>query len=503
MRQRLFGAGDRPSGARDEQDVNVVGVRQLAHAADRVERAVAVGVDEYHVWTLHRHARDEHRERNVDDGIAPQAQRLRRALGLDRGIAHEHGRDGTATAAVLEPCSARQALPPVARAIRSEARTQPLADTGQESRAPDEREDEDHEDELAPTHREHAEYFIMAAPGPCLIAALPRRVGASNLAARLLLTAVEKVAPARGRGGGGPSRGSPALPCGSPCDTTRRGSRGSPTCGCTSRRRSPASSGATGRSWRSSSLKDGRSCRIGSLPAHVKLAILAAEDAGFYEHQGLNYWGIARAMLVNLRSGGTRQGGSTITQQVVKNLLLNSRERTFSRKIREALLSRRLEQDLTKDEILELYVNNIYLGRGRYGIEEAARDDTGKSAKDLSIAEAALIAGRIANPRDYHPRASAALALGRRGYVLGQMREKGFLSDAQWESATQEPRDPRAARRRVERARARGGRAGQVRALPHRTGDRACRRLHDHDLDRPQAPGGRAPSGTRCARLVR
>ncbi len=177
---------------------------------------------------------------------------------------------------------------------------------------------------------------------------------------------------------------------------------------------------------------------IGSLPAHVKLAILAAEDAGFYEHQGLNYWGIARAMIVNLRSGGTRQGGSTITQQVVKNLLLNSHERTLSRKIREALLSRRLEQDLTKDEILELYVNNIYLGRGRYGIEEAARDDTGKSAKDLSIAEAALIAGRIANPRDYHPRASMALALGRRGYVLGQMREKGFLSDSQWETATKE-----------------------------------------------------------------
>jgi penicillin-binding protein 1A len=177
---------------------------------------------------------------------------------------------------------------------------------------------------------------------------------------------------------------------------------------------------------------------IGSLPAHVKLAILAAEDAGFYEHQGLNYWGIARAMIVNLRSGGTRQGGSTITQQVVKNLLLNSHERTVSRKIREALLSRRLEQDLTKDQILELYVNNIYLGRGRYGIEEAARDDTGKSAKDLTIAEAALIAGRIANPRDYHPRASMALALGRRGYVLGQMREKGFLSDSQWETATKE-----------------------------------------------------------------
>ena len=178
---------------------------------------------------------------------------------------------------------------------------------------------------------------------------------------------------------------------------------------------------------------------IASLPPHVKLAVLAAEDAGFYEHQGLNYWGIARAMLVNLRSRGARQGGSTITQQVVKNLLLNSRERTLSRKIREALLSRRLEQDLSKDEILELYVNNIYLGRGRYGIEEAARDDFGRSAKDLTIAQAALIAGRIANPRDYHPRANPVLALGRRAYVLGQMHEKGFLTDAQWAAATQEP----------------------------------------------------------------
>ena len=177
---------------------------------------------------------------------------------------------------------------------------------------------------------------------------------------------------------------------------------------------------------------------IASLPAHVKLAVLAAEDAGFYEHQGLNYWGIARAMLVNLRSRGARQGGSTITQQVVKNLLLSSRERTLSRKIREALLSRRLEQDLGKDEILELYVNNIYFGRGRYGIEEAARDDFGKSARDLTIAQAALIAGRIANPRDYGPRANMTLALARRAYVLGQMHEKGFLSDAQWEAATQE-----------------------------------------------------------------
>jgi penicillin-binding protein 1A len=178
---------------------------------------------------------------------------------------------------------------------------------------------------------------------------------------------------------------------------------------------------------------------IASLPPHVKLAVLAAEDAGFYEHEGLNYLGIGRALLVNLRAGTTRQGGSTITQQVVKNLLLNTHERTFARKVREALLARRLEQELTKDEILELYLNNIYFGRGRYGIDEAARDDFGKSAKDLDIAEAALIAGRIADPRDYSPRASMNLALARRGYVLEQMRLKGFLPDAAWTAAADEP----------------------------------------------------------------
>jgi penicillin-binding protein 1A len=176
-----------------------------------------------------------------------------------------------------------------------------------------------------------------------------------------------------------------------------------------------------------------------SLPPHVKLAVLAAEDAGFYEHEGLNYAGILRATLVNLRARSTRQGGSTITQQVVKNLLLLTRERTLSRKIREALLARRLEQELTKDEILEAYLNNVYLGRGRYGIEEAARDDFGKSAKDLTIAQAALIAGRIANPRDFHPRTSSASALARRAYVLDQMRAKGFLDGAQWSAANKEP----------------------------------------------------------------
>lgn len=185
---------------------------------------------------------------------------------------------------------------------------------------------------------------------------------------------------------------------------------------------------------------------LSELPPHVKLAVLAAEDANFYEHEGLNYLGIARAMMVNLRAGETKQGGSTITQQVVKNLLLNS-ERTYNRKIREALLARRIEQDLCpectqqqrKDKILELYLNKIYFGNGRYGIEEAARDNFGKSAKDLSIAEAAMLAGLVAGPTKFSPRKEPKAALGRRDRVLGEMRDKGFLTDAQYADALKEP----------------------------------------------------------------
>ncbi len=177
---------------------------------------------------------------------------------------------------------------------------------------------------------------------------------------------------------------------------------------------------------------------IQSLPPHVKLAVLAAEDAGFYEHEGLNYLGIARALVVNLKSGRTRQGGSTITQQVVKNLLLDP-ERTYKRKLREALLSRRIEQELTKDDILELYLNHIYFGHGRYGIEEAARDLFGKPARELTIAEAALLAGLPAGPELFSPRRDLKRSLTRRAFVLGQMHEKGFLKDDLYAAAMNEP----------------------------------------------------------------
>jgi penicillin-binding protein 1A len=192
--------------------------------------------------------------------------------------------------------------------------------------------------------------------------------------------------------------------------------------------------------------------RVEDLPRHVTLAFIAAEDASFYEHEGINYLGIARAAIVNLRSGRTRQGGSTITQQVVKNILLESSERTYARKMREALLARRLEQELCpecgtdragrdrrKDKILELYLNHIYLGHGRYGIEEAALDSFGKSAKRLTLSEAAILAGVPAAPELYNPRRDLNRALSRRAFVLEQMRAKHFITEAQYETAKAEP----------------------------------------------------------------
>ena len=177
---------------------------------------------------------------------------------------------------------------------------------------------------------------------------------------------------------------------------------------------------------------------IDSLPAHVKLAFLAAEDADFYEHAGLNYVGMMRAMLVNVRAGRTRQGASTITQQVIKNVLLEP-DRTYKRKVKEVVLARRLEQDLKKDEILELYLNHIYMGGGRYGIEEAARYYFGKPAKDMTVGEAAALAALPAGPEIFSPRKDLAKNLNRRAFVLGQMERKGFLPPPVALAAKDEP----------------------------------------------------------------
>ena len=174
------------------------------------------------------------------------------------------------------------------------------------------------------------------------------------------------------------------------------------------------------------------------VPIHTRLAVLAAEDAGFYQHKGVNWFGIVRAMVVNLRSGHVRQGGSTITQQVCKNVLLDA-EHSYRRKVREAILAGRLEAQLTKEEIFELYLNHIYFGHGRYGIEEASRGYFGKPAKELGIAESALLAGIIAGPETFSPRRDLKKALSRRKFVLDQMHDKHFLEDAQYEAAREEP----------------------------------------------------------------
>lgn len=171
------------------------------------------------------------------------------------------------------------------------------------------------------------------------------------------------------------------------------------------------------------------------VPNHVKQAFLAAEDASFYEHEGLDYLGMLRAMVANLRAGRTTQGGSTITQQVIKNVLLDS-ERSYRRKIRETILARRVEQHLSKDEIFGLYLNHIYLGHGRYGVEEASRYYFGKKVKEIDIPEAALLAGLVAAPERFSPRKHPERALERRRYVLGQMLKKGFMTQAVHDQAS-------------------------------------------------------------------
>ncbi|MFN0061543.1 MAG: penicillin-binding protein 1A [Myxococcaceae bacterium] len=167
------------------------------------------------------------------------------------------------------------------------------------------------------------------------------------------------------------------------------------------------------------------SVEIETLPAHVKNAFLAAEDADFYKHQGLDFWSLLRATLRSAGSAGQIRGASTITQQTCKNLLLTP-ERRVSRKLRELILAPRLEKALNKDEILELYLNQIYFGHGRYGIEEAGLYYFGKSAKDLNVGEAAVLAGLPQGPEYLNPVTNMVRAKKRQRYVLTQLERHGF-----------------------------------------------------------------------------
>ncbi len=157
-------------------------------------------------------------------------------------------------------------------------------------------------------------------------------------------------------------------------------------------------------------------------------AIIDSEDANFREHRGVDFTGMMRAMWVNVRHGETRQGASTITQQVVKTFLLTP-ERTFKRKVQEVILARRIEISFTKDEILELYLNQIYFGHGRYGIEEAAHFYFGKRAAELNVGEAAMLAGIVQSPERLSPKRHPEAAKGRQTYVLRQMAIHGHISE--------------------------------------------------------------------------
>ena len=177
---------------------------------------------------------------------------------------------------------------------------------------------------------------------------------------------------------------------------------------------------------------------IEQIPREMKMAVLAAEDADFYQHEGLDYLGMLRALYVNVRSQKARQGGSTITQQLVKNVLL-SPERTFERKARELLLARRIEQELTKDQILELYLNHIYFGHGRYGVEEAARYYFGKKIGEVTLAEAAMLAALPKGPNIYSPRVDLERAKRRRNLVLAQLAAKNMAAPERIAAAKEEP----------------------------------------------------------------
>ena len=166
----------------------------------------------------------------------------------------------------------------------------------------------------------------------------------------------------------------------------------------------------------------------------VGKAFLAAEDGGFYEHEGVDIPGIFRAAVKNVLAGGIVQGGSTITQQVIKSLLLTP-ERSYSRKIKEAILAYRLENYLSKDEILTIYLNQIYMGAGAYGVEAAAREYFGTHVSDLTIAQAALLAGLPKAPSRYSPLKHPERAIVRQHYVLKRLHELGWISQPQYQDA--------------------------------------------------------------------
>ena len=177
--------------------------------------------------------------------------------------------------------------------------------------------------------------------------------------------------------------------------------------------------------------------KVSEMPKHLLEAFLAAEDANFYKHQGIDYFGIVRAVIRNALKGKKAQGASTITQQVAKNFLLTS-EKTYTRKIKEVIIAQRIEKTFDKEHILYLYLNQIYLGSGAYGVEAASRTYFNKNVGEITIAEAAILAGLPQRPSDYSPHKNWKKARARQEYVLDQMLKKGFIDQPTYKKATDE-----------------------------------------------------------------
>ena len=177
---------------------------------------------------------------------------------------------------------------------------------------------------------------------------------------------------------------------------------------------------------------------LDDISPHLKRAVLAIEDSYFYNHQGINPSSVARAFLANMSAGETVEGGSTITMQLVKNLFLNP-ERTMSRKIAEAVLALRLEQIFDKNQILEMYLNQVYWGHNTYGVETAAQSYFNKPSSDLTLAEAAMMSGLIQAPEEYSPFVNYPLAKERQAIVLSRMRQLKWITDKEEASAKAQP----------------------------------------------------------------
>ncbi len=185
-------------------------------------------------------------------------------------------------------------------------------------------------------------------------------------------------------------------------------------------------------------LEDRTTVPLATVPDHVRQAFIAAEDKDFYGHHGIDPVSIVRAAWVNYKNGVTKQGASTLTQQVIKQIVLKNNERTYRRKLQEVVLAVAIEKQMTKDQILEVYLNHVFLGHGAYGVEAASRAYFGKSVSQLTVAEAALLAGLPRAPSRDSPFNHYDRARVRQAYVLGQMVDKALITQAVADDAKRE-----------------------------------------------------------------